>query len=206
MKTVEERNELLASRGMHRQLQRCLYGFSAAVGKVRARRRFNRKHLVQLLRQLRHQGVVIVGAAHVDQLFGLPLNRIDYFRMAMAGRANSHAGVAIKKDIAINVFDPDALRMIGDQLEVRPWIGWSYKLRIGRDDFSPFWSGQSGLDLRSLRRSYGCGHDLSPLKKQIRAAMNLRAGSGAIRKEEKETNPRRDSRENRGGEDVMAAD
>ncbi len=71
MKTVKERNELFAAGGVHRQLQSGLDSFGAAVGEVCSRWRGNRHNLVELLRERGHVPVVVISAAHMNQLFGL---------------------------------------------------------------------------------------------------------------------------------------
>src|ERR1700681_843993 len=117
MKAAKERNELLAPRGMHGELQSCLDSFSAAVGEMSPRRSRDGHDLVELLGQFRHALVVIIGAAHVNQLGGLVLNRAYDFRMAMPGRTDRNPGVTVQKNVAINVFDPDAGGALGYQLE-----------------------------------------------------------------------------------------
>src|SRR5438876_3355808 len=109
MKTAKERNEFLATSCVHRELQSSLDGFSAAVREVRSRGSLQRHDFVEFLRQLRHQRVVIISAAHVNQLGGLILNCAHDFRMTMTGRAHGDTGIAIEKKIAIDVSNPDAL-------------------------------------------------------------------------------------------------
>ena len=82
-----------------------------------ARGPLDRNDRVQLFSQLRHQRVIIVGAAHVNQTGSLLLNRGDDFRMAMTGRAHRDAGVAVKKQVAVDVFDPNTFGAFGDQFE-----------------------------------------------------------------------------------------
>src|SRR5690349_22205581 len=85
VKAVEETDELLATGRVHRELQRSLDCFSAAIREVCARRRFDGHDGIELLCELRHVAVVEIGAAHVNQLFCLLLDCFDYFRMAVAG-------------------------------------------------------------------------------------------------------------------------
>ena len=99
------------------EFQRRLDRFRAAVGEVRSCRRLHRHDRVQFFRELRHVTVVVVSAADVNQLRRLILNRFDDFRMTMSGRTHGHTGVAIEKDVAVNVFDPHALGSLGDELE-----------------------------------------------------------------------------------------
>ena len=108
MKAIEERDELLAPGCMHCELQSRLNCFRAAIGEVRSRGRRNRNNLVKLLRELRHMTIVVIGATHVNELSCLILNRAHDFGMTMAGRTHGNASIAIEKNIAVNVFDPNA--------------------------------------------------------------------------------------------------
>src|SRR5687768_7508961 len=108
MKAVEEGDELLTTGRVHREFQCSFDGFSAAVCEVRSRRRLNRNNRIELLCELRHVTVVVIGAAHVNQLLCLLLDGANYFGMAMSGGADGDAGVAIQKQVAVHVFNPDA--------------------------------------------------------------------------------------------------
>src|SRR5262249_28546919 len=101
--------EFLPSCGMHGQLQSSLDSFRSTVREVRARGTLHWNNLIELLRQIRHQRVVIIRAAHVNQLRSLVLNRGHDFRMTMTRGTDRDAGVAIEEHVAIDVFDPDAL-------------------------------------------------------------------------------------------------
>ena len=155
MKAAKERDEFLASGCVHRQFQSGLDSFSAAVRKVRARRTSHRHNLVQLLGQLRHLAIVVIGAAHVNQLRGLILNCLHDFGMAVTGGTDGDAGVAVEKDIAIDVCYPDSLGPIGNQLERRAWVRWRNKLRVSFYDRSAFRSWQRGFDFWSFRCNSG---------------------------------------------------
>src|SRR5438270_4182197 len=98
---------------MHGELQSRLDRFGATVGEMRSRRRWHRHNRVELLGELRHVTVVIISAAHMDQFRGLILNRAHHFGMAMTGRADRDAGIAIEKHIAVDIFDPYALTAFG---------------------------------------------------------------------------------------------
>src|SRR5687767_14087274 len=108
MKAVEEADELLAASRVHREFQCSLNGYSAAVCEVRSRRRLNWNYRIELLCELRHVTVVVIGAAHMNQLFCLLLDSSNYLWMAMSGRTDSNAGIAIQKQIPIDVLNPDA--------------------------------------------------------------------------------------------------
>src|SRR5262249_10890680 len=71
VKAAEERNEFFPTRRVHRQLQSSLDGLCAAVTKVRARRPVDGNDLVELLREVAHALIKIVGAADVDQSLSL---------------------------------------------------------------------------------------------------------------------------------------
>src|SRR6185503_8694195 len=103
VKAVEEGDELLTTSRVHREFERSLDCLRTAICEVRPRWRLHRHDRVELLRELWHVTIVIISAAHVDQLCCLFLDSFDYVRMAMACRADSHPGVAIQKDVAVNV-------------------------------------------------------------------------------------------------------
>jgi hypothetical protein len=60
--------------------------------------------------------------------------------MAVARRADSHSGIAIKKDIAIDVFNPNALGALGNKFERWSRIRWRNKLCVGRNDLGALWT------------------------------------------------------------------
>src|SRR5258707_8688819 len=115
---------------------------------MRPRRPRHRYDLVELFRQVRHLPVVIVSAAHVNQLRDLILDGGHYFRMAVSSRTYGDAGVAVEEDISVDVFDPYTAAAFSHQLERRSRIGRIHKLRIGLNNFAAFWSGQFGFDFR----------------------------------------------------------
>src|SRR3982751_4230180 len=102
---------------MHREFERSLNCFSATVGEVSSGRCFDRYDLVELLCELRHMPVVVVGAAHVDELCGLLLNCAHNFRMTMTRGAHGDAGVAVEKDVSIYVFNPNTTRAFSYEFE-----------------------------------------------------------------------------------------
>src|SRR5688572_4404870 len=104
------------------EFQSRLNGFGTTVSEMRPRWRGNRNNLIQLLCELRHVAVVIIRAAHVNQLCGLVLYRLHHLRMAVARRADSHPSITIEKDIAVDIFNPNALRALGNEFEGRSWI------------------------------------------------------------------------------------
>src|SRR6266567_239575 len=133
METPKERNKFFTASRVHRELQSTLDSFSAAVSEVRARRSLHRNDLIELLRQLRHRRVVVIGAAHVNKLRGLILNRADDFRLTMTGRAHRDPGVAVEKDVAIDVRDPDAFAAFGDKFEIWARVSRVNELRVSFD-------------------------------------------------------------------------
>src|SRR5687768_13141361 len=80
--------------------------------------------------------------------------------MAMSRRADRYAGIAIEKDVAVGIRDPHALRVIRDEFVVRAWVTRCNVLRVGFDDLAGFWSGELGLDTRSLKFRCRC-HEFS---------------------------------------------
>jgi hypothetical protein len=107
----------------------------------------DRHNRVELFRELRHVAVVVIGAAHVNQLRCLFLNRFHDFRMAMSGRTDRDAGVAVEKNVAVDVFNPNAAGTFGDELEGRSRVRGVNKLCICFDDFLAVGTGQRRLDL-----------------------------------------------------------
>ena len=146
MEAVKKSDELLSSGYMHRQLQRRLNRFSAAVGKVRARRRRYGNDFIQLLRQLGHQPVVIIGAAHVNELFRLLLNRPDHLGMTVTGRTNGNARVAIEEHVSIDVFNPDSLGAFRHQFERGSRVSRINEFGIGFDNLFALGARQRCLD------------------------------------------------------------
>ena len=148
METAKEGDEFLATGSVDRQLQSCLDSFSTTVRKVRTCRSLQRHDLVELLRELWHRRIVIVGATDVNQLRRLILNRTHDFGMTMTSRTDSHAGVTVEEQISINVFDPNALPTFRHQFEVGSRIRGIYELRVGFDDRAGLWSGKFGFYIR----------------------------------------------------------
>jgi len=95
----------------------------------------------------------------MDQLRRLSLNRLHDFRMAVTGRADCDAGVAVEKDVTINVRDPNAFAACGDQFEVRTRVRRVHILRVSFHDGSPFGAGKLSFDFRSSCCDC-CGHHL----------------------------------------------
>src|SRR5437016_14174607 len=122
-------------------------------------------NFVELLSQLRHQRVIVICAAHVNQTCGLLLDRGHNFGMAMTGRTHGDAGVTVKKNVAVNVFYPNALGTFGDELERRARVGWIYELGICLYDATGFGTGQRSFDLWSFRGYGGCHHLFAPEKR-----------------------------------------
>src|ERR1044071_9019095 len=91
--------------------------------------------------------------------------------MAVTGGAHGHAGVAIEKNIAIDVGYPNSFAAFSDELEVRTRIRRIHKLRIGFDDCATFGSRKLSLDFRSDRTSVT--QTPSP-----RSATSLKSGRG----------------------------
>src|SRR6185369_1034203 len=149
MKAIEERDELLTTRRMHRELQSGFDCFSTAVCEVCASRRFDWHDRVQLLGELRHLAVVIVSAAHVNQFLRLLLDRFDDLRMAVPRRTDRDARVAVEKNIPVNIFDPNSTGALGDEFKERAGIRGVNKPGIRFDDLLAVGTRQLRLDLRT---------------------------------------------------------
>ena len=147
MKAAKKSDELFTARRVHRQLQSSLDSFGAAVGEMCLRRSRDRNDLIKFLGQLRHLPIVEISSAHMNQLRGLFLNRGDNFGMTVSGRTHGDAGVAIEKQIAVNVLNPDARGTLGDKFECRARICRVNKLRVRLDYAAGFWPGQFSFDL-----------------------------------------------------------
>ena len=165
MKAVEERDELLATSCVHREFQCGLDSFRATVGEMRARRRFDGDDRIEFLCELRHLTVVIIGAAHVNQLFCLLLNGFDDFRMAVAGRTDRHTRVAVEKNVTVNVLDPNATTAFGDEFKGWARVSGINKFGICFNDLLTFRTGQLGLDFRAAGCDCSGRHILTPYQK-----------------------------------------
>src|SRR5262245_35375287 len=138
MKAAEKRDKFLTAGVMHRQLERGLDRFGTTVGKVRFGPASDRDDLIQLFAEIGHLAVIKIRAAHVNELFSLLGNGFYDLRMAMAGGAYGHAGVAIEKNIAVHVFDPHAVSALGDEFVVRAGIRGVDVHFIGFNDLAAF--------------------------------------------------------------------
>src|ERR1043165_1757560 len=105
MKRPIEGDELLPMCVIHRELERCLDGFRAAVCEVCSRRTAERAYLLELFAERGHVPIVKVRSAKVNELISLLCDRCDDLQMAMAGRADGDAGIAVEKNIAIGILD-----------------------------------------------------------------------------------------------------
>ena len=153
VEAVEEGDELLATRRVHRQLERGLDRFGAAVCEVRLRRAGHGHDLVELAREVWHEVIDEIPTAHEYQARGLILYGGDDFRVAVARRADGDARVAIEEDVAVNVRHPDAFGVVCDELVIRARIGRRNPLRVRRDNLFGLRAGQSRAYLRPLRGS-----------------------------------------------------
>ena len=151
MKAVEEGDELFAASRVHRELQRSLDGFGTAVCEVCARRRLHGHDRIEFFRKLRHVAVVVISATHVYEFGCLVLDRFDDLGMAMSGGTHCNAGVAVEKNVAVNVFNPDPFSAFGDEFKGRPRVGRGNELCVCFNDLLAVWTGQRLLDLGALR-------------------------------------------------------
>src|SRR5215208_817504 len=166
MKAVEEGDELFPARCVHREFQCSLYCFRPTVCEVRSRRRFDRYNRVKFLGELRHVTVIVVSAAHVNQLFCLLLDRLHDFRMTVSGGTDGHSGVAIEKNISVDVFDPNSGATFGDELKRGARVGGGNKLCVCVNDLLTLGAWQRRLDFRALCGcEYGSRHLFLPCQK-----------------------------------------
>src|SRR2546423_11446128 len=89
---------------------------------------------------------------------GLILNRFNNLRVAMTRRADGNASVAIQKDVAVNVCDPDALAPLCNELERWARVRRVHPLRVLFYNLPPYGAGQLCFNLRLSGRC-NCGHD-----------------------------------------------
>src|SRR5262245_35911077 len=102
---------------MHRQFQGSLNRFCAAVGEMGPCWRRYRNNGVEFLRKLRHVTVVIIGSTHMNKLPCLVLNGFYHVRMAVTCGADCDARIAIKKNVSVHVFDPNAAGTFSNKFE-----------------------------------------------------------------------------------------
>ena len=62
------------------------------------------------------------------------MNRPHDFGVAMARRTDRDAGVAVEKNIAVGVFDPDARAAFSDELPIGARIRRRHKLMVSSDN------------------------------------------------------------------------
>src|SRR2546423_11159285 len=108
MKTIEERYELLATRGVHRKFQSGLDRLRTTVCKMSSRRGRDRHDLIKFFCKRRHVTIVVIRATHVNELLSLLLNCAHDFGMTMSRRTNCNSGVAVEEGVTVNIFYPNA--------------------------------------------------------------------------------------------------
>ena len=109
-----EADEVGAPRVIARQLDGRLDGLGAGIGQERHRGLVERRHLVQLLGQFDHLGVVEV-RGDVDELRGLLLDGLDHLGMRVPGGCDGDARHEIQKAIAVHVPDLGAFAVVDDE-------------------------------------------------------------------------------------------
>lgn len=100
VKRTVKRDELIAARGVPRQLQRRLHRFGAEVPEQHFAIR-----PAELFGHFHHVLVVEIRAGHVDRLSGPPLNGGHHLRLTVAGAGDRDSGTEIKKAVAIHIGD-----------------------------------------------------------------------------------------------------
>src|SRR5688500_8142650 len=70
--------------------------------------------------------------------------------MAVSRRTDGDAGIAVEKNVAVDVFNPDSAGALGDEFKGRPRVGRINKLCVGFDDLFALGAWQLRLDLRAF--------------------------------------------------------
>jgi hypothetical protein len=91
--------------------------------------------------------VIKIGAGNVNQLRGLLLNSFNYFRVAVARRANRDARGKIQERIPVDVFHDSAVAFLGHQ-SVFAGERWRHKLGVSGDDLLRFRARQRRDEVR----------------------------------------------------------
>ena len=115
MKSAVEGDEFFAARVVAREFDGGLDRFGAGIAVIDALLFFAGRDGGEFFGELDHVRVVEIGARHVDQFGGLPLNRGDHVGMAMSGGNHGDAGGEIDERIAVHVFDERAAPAGGDE-------------------------------------------------------------------------------------------
>jgi hypothetical protein len=76
----------------------------------------------------------------VYELRSLVLNRFYDFRMTVTGGADCNAGIAVEKNIAVDIFNPNAFTTFGYELPTWSRVRWSNKLSVLIDDLLALWA------------------------------------------------------------------
>ena len=112
---AEERDHAVAPRVPAGELQRAFERLGPAVGEEHLLRRRPGRDLRELLREVDLRAVVEVGAAHVEQLLRLVLDRRDDLGVAVPRRGDGDAGGEVEEQVAVHVLDDAPAAALDDQ-------------------------------------------------------------------------------------------
>ncbi len=114
-----------------------LDSFGAGVGHERLGFLSKRSNLVQFFPQGNPFFVIKIGG-NMDELFGLILDGLDHFGMAVAGGDDGNPGCKIQEAVAVHIPDFGAFAVIHDKRDPTR-IGWRNDSRIALDQRLGFW-------------------------------------------------------------------
>jgi len=97
------------------QFQSRLHGFRPGISEIDATALIAGREPREHLGKLHHVFVIEIGARHVDQAGGLPLNRFDHRGVAVSGSDNGNAGIEIEEAVAVNVSNDGSFGVIDDK-------------------------------------------------------------------------------------------
>jgi hypothetical protein len=161
MERAEERNELLPSRVIARELHRGFHGLGSRVAEVHASLGAAGSQCCELLGELHHVLVIKIRAGHVEQLSRLLTNGCYDSRMTVACGNDRDTGVEIEKTVAVHVLNDCALAAMDDQ-RVRPCVRRRQYGLIALDDPLRDGAGQRRYEFWQIPPSGGSTHGNTP--------------------------------------------
>src|SRR4051794_20878742 len=118
---------------------------------MRSCRSVDRTNFLELFAKLWHMSIEKICSAKMDEFVRLFCDRSDDLRMAVAGRTNGNAGIAVQENISIWVLDPNTACTFHNEFVIRSWITGCDVTSIRIDYRATFWSGKVSFDIRSLK-------------------------------------------------------
>src|SRR5829696_5360239 len=92
--------------------------------------------------------------------------------MAVSRRTDGDAGVAVEKNVAVDVFNPNSAAALGHEFKGRSGVGRVNKLCIRFDDLLAFGAWRRRLNLRTLGRCEYAGRHFQLLVKMAKNRPN----------------------------------